>query len=76
MREKGITKKRERKVNCDINVQQVVAIIFSNIWPDNRFAANLTAKLIILDKKEIPSIRTNKGINAIGVPAGKKKLKE
>jgi len=44
--------------------------IFSNIWPDNMFAANLSPKDTFLAKYEMNSIKTNRGNNPKGHPAG------
>ena len=49
--------------------------IFNNIWPDKIFAANLSPKDTFLAKYEINSIKTKRGNNPKGQPAGTNKEK-
>ena len=49
--------------------------MFNSIWPDNMLAANLSPKDTFLARYEINSIKTSKGNNPKGQPAGTNKEK-
>jgi hypothetical protein len=59
-----------------INANKNPNNIFSNVWPDIRFANNRIAKLNTLEKKEINSMITKKGSICEGTPLGTNKLKK
>lgn len=75
MKTKGIRPKK-KKINPEVIMLYVKpANIFNNICPDNILAANLSPKEIFLAKYDINSIKTNKGNNPKGQPAGTNKEK-
>jgi hypothetical protein len=59
-----------------INANKNPNKIFSNVWPDIRFANNRIAKLNTLEKNEINSIIIKNGRICIGTPLGTNKLKK
>ena len=75
MKTKGIRPKK-KKINPEVIMLYVKpASIFNNICPDNILAANLNPKEIFLAKYDMNSIKTNKGNNPKGQPAGTNKEK-
>ena len=75
MKTKGIRPKK-KKINPEVIMLYVKpASIFNNICPDNILAANLNPKEIFLAKYDMNSIKTNKGNNPKGQPAGTSKEK-
>ena len=72
---KGIRPKKKKINPVVIMLYVKPASIFNNICPDNILAANLNPKEIFLAKYDINSIRTNKGNNPKGQPAGTNKEK-
>jgi len=65
----------ESKINILASTKKEEAIINNNICPANIFANNRMAKLNGLIMKDKISIIINKGINQVGIPLGKKILK-
>lgn len=72
---KGIKPKKKNIIPLVIILYVKPAKIFNSIWPESILAANLRPKDIFLARYEINSIRTNKGSNPKGHPAGTSKEK-
>ena len=69
-------KPKKKNTIPDVIILQVNPLkIFKSICPDNIFAANLKPKDTFLARYDMHSIRTNKGNNPRGQPAGTKREK-
>ena len=65
-----------KKINPEFIILYVNPLkIFKSMCPDNIFAANLKPKDTFLARYDMNSIRTNKGNNPRGQPAGTKREK-
>src|SRR5450432_4737966 len=75
MKANGI-KPKKKNINPEVIILYVKpANMFNNICPDKILAANLNPNEIFLAKYEINSIKTSKGNNPNGHPAGTNKEK-
>ena len=75
MKAKGIKPKKKKTNPLVIILQVKPARIFNNMCPESILAPNLSPKETFRDKYEMNSIKTNKGNNAKGHPAGTNKEK-